>query len=329
MRRSRTRCPSAPASDDARSSSSTSRPSPTSPASGALHAPAARTCRTPTVAEWYAQQRRARDRQRLRAALPAAGRRDRLRAARAATASRSGRSASSTIPSPSSSGASSTASRSYTPQLVSWNGSGFDLPVLHYRALIHGVTAARYWDWGDEDRDFKFNNYLGALSHAPPRPDGRARACTSRAPARRLDAMARLCGFPGKLGMDGSEVAAAVAARRARATCATIARPTSSTPTSLYQRFRLMRGELDAGEYAQEVALVRETHRGDRRAALEGVRRRVGRAPSRAEALRFSPGAPSGSGSPSSRSSRSRLPDVLARRSRAGSRTWRAGRRAS
>ena len=23
----------------------------------------------------------------------------------------------------------------YTPQLVSWNGSGFDLPVLHYRAL--------------------------------------------------------------------------------------------------------------------------------------------------------------------------------------------------
>ena len=29
----------------------------------------------------------------------------------------------------------------YTPQLVSWNGSGFDLPVLHYRAMIHGVTA--------------------------------------------------------------------------------------------------------------------------------------------------------------------------------------------
>ena len=25
----------------------------------------------------------------------------------------------------------------YTPQLVSWNGSGFDLPVLHYLSLIH------------------------------------------------------------------------------------------------------------------------------------------------------------------------------------------------
>ena len=49
----------------------------------------------------------------------------------------------------------------YTPQLVSWNGGGFDLPVLNHRALIHGVTAAKYWDWGDDDRDFKFNSYLG------------------------------------------------------------------------------------------------------------------------------------------------------------------------
>jgi len=48
----------------------------------------------------------------------------------------------------------------YTPQLVSWNGGGFDLPVLGQRALIHGVVAARYWDWGDDDREFRFNNYL-------------------------------------------------------------------------------------------------------------------------------------------------------------------------
>ena len=36
----------------------------------------------------------------------------------------------------------------YTPQLVSWNGGGFDLPVMHYRGLIHGVRARRYWDLG-------------------------------------------------------------------------------------------------------------------------------------------------------------------------------------
>lgn len=48
----------------------------------------------------------------------------------------------------------------YTPQLVSWNGGGFDLPVLHYRALIHGVRASRYWDMGEDERDFKWNNYI-------------------------------------------------------------------------------------------------------------------------------------------------------------------------
>ena len=29
----------------------------------------------------------------------------------------------------------------YTPQIVSWNGGGFDLPVLHYRGMLHGVRA--------------------------------------------------------------------------------------------------------------------------------------------------------------------------------------------
>lgn len=42
----------------------------------------------------------------------------------------------------------------YTPQIVSWNGGGFDLPVLNYRALIHGVPSARYWDTGDRESRF-------------------------------------------------------------------------------------------------------------------------------------------------------------------------------
>ena len=72
-----------------------------------------------------------------------------------------------------------------------------------------------------------------------------------------LDAMARLCGFPGKLGMDGREVAAAVARgelRDVRSYCETDVLNTML----LYQRFRLMRGELSAGEYAQEMSLARE-----------------------------------------------------------------------
>ena len=49
------------------------------------------------------------------------------------------------------------------------------------------------------------------LSHAASRSDGRA-GDVSAARSAGLDAMARLCGFPGKLGIDGSQVHAAFAA---------------------------------------------------------------------------------------------------------------------
>jgi predicted PolB exonuclease-like 3'-5' exonuclease len=144
----------------------------------------------------------------------------------------------------------------YTPQLVSWNGSGFDLPVLHHRALMHGVAAPRYWDWGDDDREFKYNSYLGRYHTRHLDLMDVLAGFQPRASAG-LDAMARLCGFPGKLGMDGSAVAGAVATGRladVRNYCETDVMNTYL----VYQRFRLMRGEIDAGEYAREISLARE-----------------------------------------------------------------------
>jgi len=144
----------------------------------------------------------------------------------------------------------------YSPQLVSWNGGGFDLPVLNHRALIHGITAARYWDWGDDDREYRFNNYLARFHTRHIDVMDVVAQYQPRASAG-LDAIARLCGFPGKLGMDGSQVAGAVARGAlddVRRYCETDALNTYL----LYQRFRLMRGELTAGAYAQEISLVRE-----------------------------------------------------------------------
>lgn len=144
----------------------------------------------------------------------------------------------------------------YVPQLVSWNGSGFDLPVLHHRALIHGVAAAKYWDWGDDDKEFRYNNYLGRY-HTRHLDLMEVLACYQPRACASLDTMARLCGFPGKLGMDGSEVYAAVSAGRldeVRRYCETDVMNTFL----VYQRFRLMRGELTNEEYAGEMALVRE-----------------------------------------------------------------------
>ncbi len=144
----------------------------------------------------------------------------------------------------------------FTPQLVSWNGGGFDLPVLAHRALIHGITAERFWDWGDQDRDFRYNSYLSRY-HTRHLDLMDVLAMYQPRASAGLDAIARQCGFPGKLGMDGSEVAAAVARgeiAEVRGYCETDVLNTYL----VYQRFRLMRGEISAGEYAKEIALARE-----------------------------------------------------------------------
>ena len=73
-----------------------------------------------------------------------------------------------------------------------------------------------------------------------------------------LDEMARLCGFPGKLGMDGSQVWPAWQEGRLpeiRAYCETDATNTYL----LYLRFQRLRGQLTAEAYDEEVALVRNT----------------------------------------------------------------------
>jgi len=147
----------------------------------------------------------------------------------------------------------------FAPQMVSWNGGGFDLPVLHYRGMIHGVAAARYWDLGDGDfadsRDFKWNNYISRyhtrhldlmdlLALYQPR---------ANAP---LDDLAKLMGFPGKLGMDGSAVWEAYQAGRIaeiRDYC-----ETDVVNTYLvYLRFQQMRGHLDQAGFQAETGIVR------------------------------------------------------------------------
>jgi hypothetical protein len=145
----------------------------------------------------------------------------------------------------------------YTPQLVSWNGGGFDLPVLHYRAMINGVTASRYWEMGDEDRDFKWNNYLSRYHTRHLDLMDLLALYTGRANAP-LDDLAKLCGFPGKLGVDGSQVWTLFQDGRLgeiRDYC-----ETDVVNTYLvYCRFQLMRGALSKAAYDEEVALVRSS----------------------------------------------------------------------
>lgn len=144
----------------------------------------------------------------------------------------------------------------YTPELVSWNGAGFDLPVLHYRALLHGIQSPRYWDKGDDNREFRFNNYLARfhwrhidLMDVLAGFQGRARAP--------LDAIATMLGFPGKMGMAGDKVWDCFRngeLRKIRDYCETDVLNTYL----IFLRFEYMRGHLDDVALEHEYGLVRD-----------------------------------------------------------------------
>jgi hypothetical protein len=145
----------------------------------------------------------------------------------------------------------------YTPQMVSWNGGGFDLPVLHYRGLVHGARAARYWDQGEDDREFKWNSYIGRY-HARHLDLMDLLALYQPRGAAPLDDIAQLLGYPGKLGFEGSRVWQAWQdgkIAQIRAYCETDVANTYL----VYLRFQLMRGALARDQYQLEIDLLRAT----------------------------------------------------------------------
>ncbi|CCQ72216.1 3'-5' exonuclease [Magnetospira sp. QH-2] len=88
------------------------------------------------------------------------------------------------------------------PRLVSFNGRGFDLPVLKYRAMVHNVSAPFLYQSGD-----KWNSYTSRYSddwHCDLMEVMSDYGASARV---KLNEVCAVLGFPGKLGMDGSKVA--------------------------------------------------------------------------------------------------------------------------
>lgn len=147
----------------------------------------------------------------------------------------------------------------YTPTLVTWNGCTFDLPVLHYRALKHGISAPRYWETGSEDSSFRFNNYLNRFHERHTDLMDVLSNYQARAAAP-LDEIAVTLGFPGKMGMSGAQVWEQYQAGKIediRNYCETDVLNTYL----VYLRYELMRGNLDATGLARETELLRATLR--------------------------------------------------------------------
>ena len=143
------------------------------------------------------------------------------------------------------------------PTLVTWNGDGFDLPVINYRGLINSVPAARYRDTGECEGEFRQDNYAGL--HGGRHTDlmnvlasYQSRAFTS------LNDMAVLLGFPGKMGASGSMVWGQYLAGEISAIrnyCETDALNTYL----VYLQWLFVNGRLAGEELDQELKIVRQT----------------------------------------------------------------------
>ncbi|MAH83071.1 MAG: 3'-5' exonuclease [Rhodospirillaceae bacterium TMED8] len=87
------------------------------------------------------------------------------------------------------------------PRLVSFNGRGFDLPVLKYRAMVHGIQSSWLHQAGD-----KWNSYGSRYSlnwHCDLIDQLSDYGASTRL---KLSEICAALGYPGKIGVDGTKV---------------------------------------------------------------------------------------------------------------------------
>jgi len=132
------------------------------------------------------------------------------------------------------------------PTLVTYNGRGFDLPVIAMRALCHGVPLGWYYKDRSvrarysEDGHLDLCDWLG--DHGATRVGG-------------LDALARLIGLPGKLGVNGSQVEGLYASGEVAAIERYCLGDVAQTAL-LFLRFRLLQGQLAPDDYRARTAAL-------------------------------------------------------------------------
>lgn len=137
------------------------------------------------------------------------------------------------------------------PTLVDWNGGGFDLPVLHFRSMLHGIQAFTYWNTGG---DAKWENYQDRY---------RGRHCDVMDVLGRfnvkasLDEICIMLGFPGKLDMDGSKVCDSYFGGEIKKIRDYCDHDVLSTYL-VFLRFEMIRGRFSPEQYAAEVKVVRD-----------------------------------------------------------------------
>jgi 3'-5' exonuclease len=138
-----------------------------------------------------------------------------------------------------------------SPDLVSYNGRGFDLPVIASRCLRHGVPFSKYYQSRDLRYRFSPDGHLDLMDYLSD--FGAAKRC-------KLDIVAKLCGMPGKLSLDGQDVGPLIHAGRldeVRAYCLCDVVQTAA----IFLRVQLLRGALDVPAYQAAMRHLLEAAR--------------------------------------------------------------------
>ncbi len=141
----------------------------------------------------------------------------------------------------------------HRPDLVTFNGRGFDLPVIAARCLRHGVSLRYYYRSRDVRYRFTPDGHLDLMDYMAD--FGAAKPC-------KLDILAKLCGMPGKVGIDGKDVGPLVHAGRldeVRNYCLCDVAQTAG----VFLRVQLLRGELDGEAYRAAMGGLVEFIRGE------------------------------------------------------------------
>jgi hypothetical protein len=143
------------------------------------------------------------------------------------------------------------------PCLVSFNGRGFDMPVIATRCLRYGIPLKHYYRSRDVRYRFSADGHLDLMDYV---------ADFGAAKPSRLDVIAKLCGMPGKVGVDGKDVGPLVHAGRlseVRNYCLCDVAQTAG----VFLRVQLLRGELERENYISSMRRLIELIRQDERLA--------------------------------------------------------------
>ncbi len=127
----------------------------------------------------------------------------------------------------------------HQPTLVTFNGRGFDMPVIAARCLRHGLAFRHYYRDRDVRYRFSPDGHLDLMDYLSD---------FGAAKRTRLDVSAKLCGMPGKVGVAGKDVGPMIHAGRlaeVRAYCVCDVVQTAG----VFLRTQLLRGELDRDRY--------------------------------------------------------------------------------